>query len=79
MTTAAAWSWLLAAVGLVGLWLAGSGRRGGWAVGIAAQGLWIAYAVATAQWGFIATAVAYAAVYARNWRASTRTREERDL
>jgi len=59
------WSWVLAAVGIAGLWLAGSGRPAGWMIGVGAQVLWIAYAVATDQYGFIVTAVAYAFVYAR--------------
>lgn len=62
------WSWSLAAVGLWGLWLAGSRKRAGWLVCFGAQGLWIAYALATEQYGFIATALAYGFVYARNWR-----------
>lgn len=62
------WSYLLTAVGVLGLYLAG--RRLGWAwlIGLAAQGLWIAYAIATEQWGFIASAFAYGWVYARNAR-----------
>jgi len=62
------WSYVLASVGILGLWLAGSKRRIGWAIGLGAQGLWIAYALATEQYGFIATALAYGFVYARNWR-----------
>ena len=62
------WSWLLTAVGIAGLWIAGMRMSLGWAIGLAAQGLWIAYAVATRQWGFIASAFAYGFVYARNWR-----------
>lgn len=68
------WSFLLTAVGILGLWLAGSRRRIGWAIGVAAQVLWISYAVATSQWGFILSAVAYGTVYARNmlkWRRET--------
>lgn len=67
------WSYLLTAVGVFGLWLAGRKSRWGWAVGLSAQGLWIAYAVATRQWGFIVSALAYGAIYARNfwqWRVS---------
>lgn len=60
------WSWCLAAIGITGLWLAGSGRKSGWVVGIAVQVLWIAYAVVTAQWGFIASALAYGTVNTRN-------------
>jgi hypothetical protein len=60
------WSWSLAAIGITGLWLAGSGRKSGWVTGIAVQLLWIAYAVATSQWGFIASALAYGTANTRN-------------
>jgi len=71
----ALWSWLLASVGLLGLYLAGRRQRVGWAVGVAAQALWVVYAVATRQWGFIVSAVAYGWIYALNWR---RWRPERE-
>lgn len=61
------WSWMLAAVGILGIWLAGRKQRAGWLVGVAAQLLWIAYAITTRQWGFLVTAFAYGAVYIRNW------------
>lgn len=61
------WSWLLAAVGVTGLFLAGSSNKLGWALGFGAQLLWVVYAVVTEQWGFIASALAYGFVYARNW------------
>lgn len=64
------WSYVLAAFGLTGLWLAGSGKALGWIVGVATQVLWIAYALATRQYGFIVTAAAYAVVYARGARRS---------
>jgi hypothetical protein len=56
------WSWLLTAVGVLGLYLAGRRSPWGWAVGLGAQGLWLAYAVATTQYGFIASALAYGLV-----------------
>lgn len=62
-----AWSWLLTAIGVLGLFLAGSKRKLGWAVGISAQVLWVAYALATEQYGFLASAAAYGWVYSRNW------------
>lgn len=71
------WSWILTAAGVFGLYLAGRKSRAGWAVGFGAQTLWIAYAIATRQWGFIFSACAYGAVYARNWwtwRQETRSR-----
>lgn len=74
------WSVVLAAVGITGLFLAGSNNKLGWALGLAAQGLWVGYAVATEQWGFIASAVAYGVVYARNWlRWNARERAEEVL
>lgn len=62
-----AWSYVLMAVGVFGLYLAGRKSKWGWAVGIAAQILWIAYAIATQQWGFIISAIAYGAVYIKNF------------
>lgn len=63
------WSWLLSAVGVTGLYLAGRRRRIGWAIGLAAQLLWVTYAIVTVQWGFIAAAFAYGAVNLRNFLA----------
>ena len=64
-----AWSYLLTAVGVFGLYLAGRKDRRGWMVGIGAQVLWIAYATATHQWGFYVSALAYGWVYAKNARS----------
>ena len=61
------WSYLLSAIGITGLYLAGSKKRIGWMVGFLAQGFWIAYALSTKQYGFCLSAFAYAWVYARNW------------
>jgi len=61
------WSFVLAGIGILGIWLAGRKNLWGWAVGVGAQVLWIVYAVVTQQWGFIASAVAYASVYGLNW------------
>ena len=63
------WSYLLTAVGVFGLWLAGRKDRRGWMVGVGAQALWIAYATATHQWGFYVSALAYGWVYVKNARA----------
>lgn len=62
------WSWVLAGIGVTGLYFAGSNRAVGWAIGLAVQVLWIGYAFATRQWGFIFSAIAYSAVNIRNWR-----------
>ena len=65
------WSWILAGIGITGLWIAGNKSQWGWIIGIAAQLLWITYAITTSQWGFLFSAIAYGTVYARNlikWR-----------
>lgn len=61
------WSISLAAIGILGIWLAGRKNLWGWAVGAGAQVIWIVYAVVTQQWGFILSALAYGWVYTHNW------------
>lgn len=60
------WSLTLAAVGVLGLYVAGRRSRWGWAIGLGAQLLWVGYALATRQYGFLISAGAYGWVYARN-------------
>lgn len=65
------WSWILASIGVTGLWIAGNKSKWGWVIGITSQALWIAYAITTSQWGFLFSAFAYGTVYVRNlikWR-----------
>lgn len=67
------WSYLLTAVGIVGLMLAGRKQHTGWLIGLLAQTLWAAYGAATSQYGFIISAFVYGYVYADNyirWRRS---------
>lgn len=61
------WSFALAAVGILGIYLAGKKNKIGWAVGLGAQVLWIIFALVTLQYGFILSAVAYGYIYGRNW------------
>lgn len=70
------WSWGLAAVGILGIYLAGKKLKSGWAVGIFAQLLWLAYAIATKQWGFLFTAFAYGSIYLKNYLAWRREAQE---
>lgn len=65
------WSWLLATIGVTGLWLAGSKKTAGWVIGIGVQVLWITYGISTEQLGFVVMALAYGTVNIRNlikWR-----------
>lgn len=68
------WSWLLTAVGICGLWAAGSRKSWGWLIGLGAQVLWIAYALHSRQFGFLVSALAYGFVYGRNFLAWHRER-----
>lgn len=66
------WSLALAAVGILGIWLAGSRSWYGWALGVLAQLGWLTFGLISGQYGFIISAVAYGVVYGRNllrWRA----------
>lgn len=72
------WSFVLAGIGILGIYLAGRKSLWGWAVGVGAQLLWIVYAVMTQQWGFIASALAYASVYGLNWYRWSQERKKAD-
>lgn len=63
------WSFVLAGVGVFGLWLAGRKNSAGWLVGLGAQFLWAAYALATHQYGFLLSCLGYGWVYAKNYLA----------
>ena len=67
MTVNLIWSIVLAAVGILGLYLAGSKNLWGWVISFGAQLLWIIFALVTGQFGFILSALAYGWVYARNY------------
>lgn len=74
------WSWLLASVGVFGLFLAGAKNKIGWLIGFFIQPIWIIYAFVTEQYGFIFSAVAYGWVYARNyilWRKEQRKEDRK--
>jgi len=76
------WSWLLTAVGVFGLWLAGRGKWYGWAVNLGGQALWTAYALVSHQYGFLLSAAAYGWVFARNllaWREKDAKEREKGV
>jgi len=69
------WSWVLGALGVTGLLIAGNRVWWGWLINLANEILWIVYAIRTKQYGFILMAIAYALVYARNARNTWRHNE----
>ena len=57
------WSWILAVIGVTGIFFVGRKTIWGWHILCINECLWIAYAITTKQYGFIFSALAYAAVY----------------
>jgi hypothetical protein len=57
------WSWVLAVIGVAGIFFVGRKTIWGWLVLLFNEFLWITYALITDQYGFIFSALAYAIVY----------------
>jgi hypothetical protein len=60
-------SWVLAVIGVGGIYFVGRKTIWGWLVLLFNECLWIAYALTTDQYGFIFSALAYAIVYIRSY------------
>ena len=63
------WSWILAVIGVAGIFFVGRKTIWGWLVLLLNECIWIAYALATDQYGFILMATAYSAVYIKSYLA----------
>ena len=61
------WSYVLAAIGVTGIFFVGRKTIWGWLVLLVNECLWIVYAVTTEQYGFIFAAIAYAVVYIKSY------------
>jgi nicotinamide riboside transporter PnuC len=61
------YSWVLAVIGVSGIYFVGRKTIWGWFILLFNECLWIAYALITNQYGFIFSALAYAAVYIRSY------------
>jgi hypothetical protein len=64
--------YLLSAVTIYTMILAGNRRRGAWAVGLVNQALWLIWIAVVGAWGLIPMNIALWIVYTRNhvkWRA----------
>jgi len=61
------WSWVLAAIGIAGIFVVGQKTIWGWWILLFNECLWILYSMHTQQYGFIVGAVAYAAVYIKSY------------
>jgi len=61
------WSYVLAAIGVTGIFFVGRKTIWGWLVLLVNECLWIVYAVTTEQYGFIFAAIAYGIVYIKSY------------
>lgn len=61
------WSYILAAIGVTGIFFVGKKTLWGWLVLCVNEIIWIAYALATDQYGFIIMALAYMTVYIKSY------------
>jgi hypothetical protein len=61
------WSWILAVLGITGIFLVGRKTIWGWLILCANEILWVTYALVTKQYGFIAMAIAYVLVYLKSY------------
>lgn len=73
------WSWILGIVGLAGFILAGKKVWWCWYINLGCQVLWFAYAIVTHQYGFIATALVYSVVFAKNAISWTREHQQKEV
>lgn len=62
------WSYILAAIGVTGIFFVGKKTLWGWLVLCVNEVIWIMYALATKQYGFIIMALAYVSVYIKSYR-----------
>lgn len=61
------WSYVLAAIGVAGIFLVGRKTIWGWLILLLNECIWVAYAITTKQYGFILMATAYSAVYIKSF------------
>jgi nicotinamide riboside transporter PnuC len=61
------WSWILAFVGVTGIFFVGRKTIWGWFVLLFNECLWTIYALQSKQYGFILASVSYAIVYIRSY------------
>jgi len=66
------WSWLLAGMGVMGMYFVGKKRWEAFLWLIVMECLWVVFAIQTRTYGFILGSIAYILVYLRNvkhWRS----------
>ena len=75
------WSYILAVIGVTGIFFVGRKTIWGWHILLLNETLWITYAVITKQYGFIFSALAYGIVYVKSymlWRKEEKANKVRN-
>jgi hypothetical protein len=62
------WSFLIAPLGVIGLYFVGSFKVWAWIYLLMVEILWIVFAIATKEYGFILSSIGYSAIHFTNWR-----------
>jgi hypothetical protein len=60
--------WVLAVIGVSGIYFVGRKTLWGWSVLLFNETLWTVYGLVTKQYGFIVSAVAYGLVYIKSYK-----------
>jgi len=58
--------WILSAITIYTMWLAGERSKNAWLIGLANQALWLLWIVAMRAWGLLPMNIALWIVYGRN-------------
>jgi hypothetical protein len=61
------WSWVLAVVGITGIFFVGRKTVWGWPILMLNESLWVIYALTTHQYGFILASVGYGTIYIKSY------------
>lgn len=67
------WGWILTTLGVVGIYVVGTGRRWGWLFCFGDEIVWTVYAIQTHQLGFVPGNIIYGAVLLRNYQKAKKT------
>ena len=60
------WSYVLAGLGILSIYLTGKKLRSGWVVGLINSGLWAVYALTSANYGFLISSAFFIAIQTKN-------------
>jgi nicotinamide riboside transporter PnuC len=61
------WSYVLAGLGILSIYLTGKKLKSGWVVGLINSALWITYGLTSEQYGFVISALVFIGVQLKNY------------